>query len=122
MTTMTIDRRTKRSDDRREALELYLAAAAARGGIDAVALGDEDGFLVAGAGRDYDLGWLAAMGSAFAGRPEEHGALAALGEGLHAAPVPVGERVMYLAAVGGGLPPMGETAAALGRILTTRAA
>jgi hypothetical protein len=113
---MSTERRRNRSEEPSQATALYLAAVAARGGLEAVAVGDEEGNLVAGAGGAYDLGWLAAMGAAFAGRPEEHGDLAALGGDLHASPLKVGGKVLYLASVGAGRPCGEEAAAALGRI------
>lgn len=53
-----MERRVKRSDNRAEALELYLANLAGRFGAEAVAVADDDGLLVSGVGLDLD--WLAA--------------------------------------------------------------
>jgi hypothetical protein len=58
------ERRKARSDNRAEAVRLYLTANAARAGVRAVALSDETGFLVGGAG-DVDLEVLAAIGPLF---------------------------------------------------------
>lgn len=113
---MNEDRRRQRSNDPKAAAALYLAAAAERCGLDAVTLSDDEGLLVAGAGHELDLVWLAALGSAFAGRPDEHGALTDLGPDLFAASLRVGDRTLFLAAVGGA-PRMSEATVALNRIL-----
>jgi hypothetical protein len=114
---MNGERRRNRSEIPAEAAALYLGAAAARDGVEAIALGDDEGALVAGAGGAYDLRWLAAVGSAFAGRPEEHGPIEeALGEGVHVGSVEVCGKTLYLGAIGARLPPREEAARALHRI------
>ena len=60
---MDIERRKARSEHRAEAIELYLGALARRSGMRAVALADQDGLLVAGAGPRQVLDQLAAVGA-----------------------------------------------------------
>lgn len=55
-----MDRRTHRSDNRAEALELFLASLCRRCGAKSVAVADDDGLLVGGWGDD-DLETLAAL-------------------------------------------------------------
>jgi len=50
--TLRPDRRSRRSDDRQLALHFQLEHARSRGGLEAIALADADGLLVASAGDD----------------------------------------------------------------------
>lgn len=59
---MTNERRRNRSDMVQEAVRLYLEAVVERSRIKAMALANEEGLLVAGAGKGYDHEWLAALG------------------------------------------------------------
>lgn len=56
-----MERRLRRSEKPGEAVRLYLEALRERTGMHGVALANEDGLLVAGAGEDLD--WLAAVGA-----------------------------------------------------------
>lgn len=52
------DRRVQRSENRAEALQIYLASVARRTGAQSVVLADGDGLLVGGHGADLE--WIAA--------------------------------------------------------------
>jgi len=118
-----IDRRMRRSRVPREALTLYLEAAAARSGAAAAALATSDGRLLGGAGADHDLERIAALGAACAGGGAAGGSLDAVvdhemrGEDLYASTVTVGGAPCCLASVGARLPRQRALAADLDRIL-----
>jgi len=116
---MTNDRRRKRSDMVQEALSLYLEALAERSRIKAMALSNEDGLLVAGAGRGYDHEWLAALGVTGDAQRERLGDVIQQvtgGEGLVSCDVAVHGRRLRLSAVGDTRPPVEDASVALGRI------
>lgn len=118
-----IERRKNRSDVPHEALVLYLTAVAQRSSLKALALANEDGFLVAGTGRGYDLEWLAAFGPVCAEGRGMSGSLETLvenvtgGDDLYASAVKIGNATLYLTSVGARVPRQREAAEALGRIL-----
>jgi hypothetical protein len=121
------ERRTNRSEDPGEAARLFLQAAVERHGLAALCLANEDGLLLAGAAapgaRSLDLDWIAALGSVCAIRGGRGPSLGALVErvtgGHHLASAELvlrGER-LYVASVGGPLPPGRALAAGVERIL-----
>lgn len=61
---VSIERRKARSNNRSEAVRLYLEANAARAGVRAAVISDADGFLIGGVG-DIDHEILAAIGPLF---------------------------------------------------------
>lgn len=117
------ERRQTRSDDPHVAATLFLAAATRRNhGMTAVALADEDGALVAGAGRG-DLRGLAALGCAYAGCVPDSGFPEALledvtlGDDLYTSTIQIYGETLYLASVGARFPRQKEAAETLCRIL-----
>ncbi|MFO0758322.1 MAG: hypothetical protein U0359_17650 [Byssovorax sp.] len=87
-----------------------------------MALADEDGHLLAGAGHG-DLQGLAALGSAYAGSVPETGFPDALlddvtlGDDLYTSAIPIYGETVYLASVGARFPRQKEAAETLCRIL-----
>jgi hypothetical protein len=108
------ERRTHRSSSPDEAVRLFLQALVARHELDALALANEDGLLVAGAkapaGASLDLDWIGAVGCVCAVRGRRGPSLGSLvervtgGKSLTAAEIVVRGERLYLAAVGGRLP------------------
>jgi len=98
---MKNERRRKRSEMVQEAVALYFEAVMERSRIKAMALANEDGLLVAGAGPGYDHEWLAALG--VAGQGEHHKDIieeVTRGEGLISYDVQIHGRTLRLSAVG----------------------
>lgn len=108
------ERRTNRSSTPAEAVHLFLEAVAARHGLEALALTNEDGLLMAGArtpeGSGLDLDWIGAVGCVCAVRGRRVPSLGALvekatgGKHLEAAEIVVRGERLYLAGVGARLP------------------
>jgi hypothetical protein len=124
------DRRTRRSGTPHEAAHLFLQSIAARHGLQALALANEEGLLIAGvvapSGTPVDLDWIGALASvcACAHPPTRRGpSLGALveratgGRHLEAAEIVLRGERLYLAAVGGRLPTGPEVLAGIERIL-----
>jgi hypothetical protein len=108
------ERRTKRSQDPREAAALLVSALASRSAARAVAVVDGDGQLIAGRGAAADLEGLARVGADVA-----HGHLADIPEDTDAFARPVhfgGDRTLYLVAFGSRMRRFAEAAAGLARI------
>ena len=121
------DRRTHRSNTPQEAGRLFLQSLVARHGLEALVLSNEDGLLMLGAtspaGASLNLDWIGAVGCVCS-LPGRRGApLGALveratgGQPLEAAELMVRGERLYLAAVGGHLPPGPEVVAGIERIL-----
>ena len=121
------ERRTNRSESPYDAVRLFLQAIAARRGLAALALTNEDGLLIAGTaapGTELgDLDWIGAVGCVCAVPGRRGPSLGALVEritgGRHLVATELvlrGER-LYLTAVGGTLPAGREVAAGIERIL-----
>ena len=89
----------------------------------ALALANEDGFLVAGTGGGYNLDWLAALGPVCAAGAPANGSLETLienvtgGEDLYASAVKIGDDTLYLTSIGARVPRQKEAAETLQRIL-----
>ena len=108
------ERRTHRSGTPQEAVHLFLQAVAARHGLEALALTNEDGLLMAGAstpaGAGLDLDWIGAVGCVCAVRGRRGPSLGALveratgGRHLESAELVVRGERLYLAGVGATLP------------------
>jgi hypothetical protein len=119
------ERRVFRSEVPQVAVGLFLEAIVARNSLKAVALANEDGFLVAGIGGGYDLDWLAALGPVCSGDRAKTGAIATLvenvtgGQGLFASAVEVGGSTLYLTSIGAQIARQSEAAATLQRILVS---
>jgi hypothetical protein len=123
------DRRTQRSSTPEEATRLFLQALVARHGLQALALSNEDGLLMAGArasrspAPDLDLDWIGAVGCVCAIRGRRGPSLGSLveratgGHHLESKEIVVRGERLYLAAVGGRLPAGPEVAAGIERIL-----
>jgi hypothetical protein len=103
------ERRTNRSSTPQEAVHLFLQAIAARHGLEALALANEDGLLMAGAAADgtaLDLDWIGAVGCVCAVRGRRGPSLGALvervtgGRHLEAAEIVVRGERLYLAGIG----------------------
>jgi hypothetical protein len=121
------ERRTKRSESPEEALRLFLQSVAARRGLAALALTNDEGLLIAGTAAPADdlddLAWIGAVGCVCAVPGRRGPSLGSLVErvtgGRHlvaAEMVLRGER-LYLTAVGGPLPAGREVTAGIERIL-----
>ena len=114
---MNTERRHRRSLDAQTALTYYFESLQERHGIDALALADERGALVAGAGAFRDLRSLAAAGRRAAlGDVAAEEALAP-GEDLYARSVDVGGSRFYVSALGSRVPRFREAAVAIARML-----
>jgi hypothetical protein len=124
------ERRTQRSGTPQEAAHLFLQSIAARHGLHALALANEDGLLIAGivapSSSPLDLEGIGALASVCASShpPARRGpSLGALVEratgGLHleAKEIVLRGEKLYLAAVGGALPAGREVLAGIERIL-----
>lgn len=121
------DRRTTRSNIPGEAARLFLQAAVDRHELTALTLANEDGLLVAGAARahsELDLAWIAAVGCVCSIRGRRGPSLGSLvervtqGDHLESAEITLRSEKLYLAAVGGKMPPLAELSAGIERILS----
>jgi hypothetical protein len=121
------ERRRSRSEHPGEAARLFLQAAVERHGLHALCLANEDGLLLAGAAApgaaSLDLAWIAALGSVCAVRGRRGPSLGALvervtgGQPLSCAEIVLRGERLYVASVGGPLPPGRALAAGVERIL-----
>ena len=120
---MTMERRNNRSDLPHEAAAIYLQTVASTHGLPALAVANEDGLLVAGAGGSYHLPWLAALGSVCASRTARYPSLDTLihdvtgGKNLYATAFDVRGEKFYLTSIGAPVPAKDDAVAAIGRIL-----
>src|SRR3954471_9832832 len=119
MEKMLHERRKNRSDSPLEAANLYLRAAVQGRDVHAVAIANEDGFLVAAAGKGYDLQGLASLGPVYGGDGIGHEFPEALvddvthGDDLYASALEVCGETFYVTSIGARLPRQRETQAAL---------
>jgi hypothetical protein len=114
---MKNERRRQRSEMVQEAVRLYFEAVMERSRIKAMALANEDGLLVAGAGGGYDHEWLAALGVAEGGEHlSEIIEEVTRGDGLVSWDVAIHGRTLRLSAVVPGGAPVEDTSVTLSRI------
>jgi hypothetical protein len=128
------DRRTQRSSTPQEATRLFLQALVDRHGLEALALTNEDGLLMAAAAAPrasspdaragaLDLEWIGAVGCVCAIRGRRGPSLGGLveratgGRHLEATQIMVRGERLYLSAVGGAMPAGPEVARGIERIL-----
>jgi hypothetical protein len=114
---MSNERRKKRSETIQEAVQLYFEAVMQRSRIKAMALANEDGLLVAGAGGGYDHEWLAVLGVVgHEGHVDDMIQEISHGEGIESWDVAIHGRTLRVAAVGRGRVVSEDTSVALSRI------
>ncbi len=112
------ERRRRRSERKDEALHLLLETVQRRSAVTSIALVDGRGLVVAGTGPEHELLVLGLVAA-----PAARGAFDATCERLTSGtdvvscPVVVGEKKMYLAALGERVSRMPEAARGVGRIL-----
>jgi len=122
---MNSERRRRRSEQPSVALGYYLETLAGRNAWDAVALADDDGLLLGGAGREIDPEGIAAV-APVAARNVEHAPEGLLGLVTRGRPLKVWDvtlegQPLHLAAVGGASAQLAsETFETLARILGLR--
>ena len=115
-----MDRRTKRSDDRQEALQYVVEALADRSEVQAVALVNDDGRIVAGMGVPNAVRGLAKIAAPVVrGEGSELFETATSGTDFFGRRIPVETGPLYLAALGSRVRKMHEAVYAVTRILET---
>jgi hypothetical protein len=113
-----MERRRRRSGRKDEALHLLLESVRQRSEISSIAIVDGRGLVIAGAGPEHELLVLGAVAA-----PAASGSLDAVcerltsGTDIVACPLAVGDRKMYLAALGDRVSRMPEAARSVVRIL-----
>ncbi|WP_394832831.1 hypothetical protein LVJ94_40645 [Pendulispora rubella] len=114
-----IDRRSKRSTQKNEAFQYLLEAVADRSEVEAVALVDTRGNIVAGTGLPQDLAGIARVAGPVARGEEcvEFDLVTATSD-LFLRSVPAGDESLYLVALGSRVRKMNDAANAITRIAT----
>ena len=113
-----MDRRNKRSSDRDEALQYLVEALADRSHVSSVAIVNEEGGIVAGVGSATELSGLAIIaGPATRGEPCREFQHVTWGTDFLGRKIQLGERTLYLAALGERVSRMHEAANAVCRII-----
>jgi hypothetical protein len=114
-----LERRSKRSHDRTEALQYLVESIADRSGVRAMVLVDDFGRIVAGMGIPRDVAGLAVTARAVAWRRASEIDLDLLtrGNDVTARPVATREGMLYFAAMGDRLAGVGDAVKAVHRIL-----
>ena len=113
-----MERRTKRSTDRDEALQFLVEAVRDRSDVHAVALIDEGGRIVAGTGMLTDLKGLAQIaGTAVGGQRSPAFDEVTVGTDVMARAIHGGNTTLYLAALGTRVAKMPDAARAVSRIV-----
>jgi hypothetical protein len=98
---LDMDRRTKRSQDREEALQYLIEALADRSQVEAVLLVDDEGRIVAGMGMPREVRQLAQIAiSAVRGHESELFEAATLDTDFFGREIPVEDGSLYLVALG----------------------
>ena len=110
------ERRTKRSEERHEALQYLVEAVADRSEVEAVVLVDDAGRIVAGTGMPVEVRDLARVAQPIARGDGD--AIAAIGDAndIMARGVSIGDRTLYFAASGTRVRKMTDAARAVQRI------
>jgi hypothetical protein len=115
-----LERRSKRSAERREALQYLVETVADRSGVKALVLVDDFGRIVAGMGVPRDVAGLAVTARAVAWRRASDVDIDRLTRGgdVTARPVATREGMLYLAALGDRVAGVGEAVRAVHRIIS----
>ena len=112
------NRRTKRSDERTEALQYLMESLADRSEVHAVALVDDDGRIVAGMGMPSELAGLAKIARVGIRRePSDDFEEATRGTDFFGRDIELAEGPVYLAALGRRVRKMSAAASAVERIV-----
>jgi hypothetical protein len=115
---LDMDRRTKRSQDREEALQYLIEALADRSQVEAVLLVNDEGRIVAGMGMPKEVRQLAQIAiPAVRGEETEHFEAATRDTDFFGREIPVEEGSLYLVALGSRVCKMHEAVYAVTRIL-----
>lgn len=114
-----IDRRTKRSAERVEALQFLVESVADRSGAKALVLMDDAGRIVAGMGMPEDVVGLARAARDVAWRRASASTVDAMtgGKDVTARPVATRDGMLYFAALGDRMSGLGDAVRAVHRIL-----
>ncbi|MGH7294258.1 MAG: hypothetical protein ACRELB_04970 [Polyangiaceae bacterium] len=114
-----IDRRSKRSDDRAEALQFLVESMADRSGVKALVLMDDGGRIVAGMGMPDAIVGLAQAARDVAWRRASAAEVdeATRGDDVTARPIATREGMLYFAALGDRMSGLGDAVRAVHRIL-----
>ncbi|HEY6460403.1 MAG TPA: hypothetical protein VIY73_09635 [Polyangiaceae bacterium] len=114
-----MDRRTKRSADRTEALQFLVESVADRSDVRALVLLDDGGHIVAGTGMPEEVAGLARAALDVAWRRASAREVDTLTKGadVTARPVPTRDGMMYFAALGDRMSGLGDALRAVHRIL-----
>ena len=116
----TQERRRRRSHRTNEALELLLESVKERSDISSIAIVDGRGLVVAGTGDEHELMILGTVAApAAAGAVDASFEKLTEGTDVMSCPLAIGERKMYLAALGDRVSRMPEAARGIARILKT---
>jgi hypothetical protein len=115
-----LERRSKRSAERVEALQFLVEAVADRSGVRALVLVDDFGRIMAGTGVPRDVAGLALTGRAVAWKRAAEVDLDGLTRGgdVTARPVATPEGMLYFAALGDRVRGVGDAVKAVQRILS----
>jgi hypothetical protein len=111
-----LERRTKRSESRDEALQYLVEAVADRSEVEAVVLVDDAGRIVAGTGMPIEVRDLARVAQPIARGDRDAIARVAEGSDVLARRVVLGDRTLYFAALGTRVRKMTDAAHAVQRI------
>jgi hypothetical protein len=114
-----IERRTKRSANRTEALQFLVESVADRSGVKALVLLDDGGHIVAGTGMPDEVAGLARTALDVAWRRASASTVDAMtrGRDVTARPVPTRDGMLYFAALGDRMAGLGDAVRAVHRIL-----
>jgi hypothetical protein len=113
-----MERRTKRSDDRQEALQYLVEALADRSEVDAVLLMNDEGSIVAGMGKPKEVKGLAKIAvPALRGEPCDSFDVETEGTDFFGRQIRLESGPLYLAALGSRVRKMHEAVYAVARIL-----
>jgi hypothetical protein len=111
-----LERRTKRSESRDEALQYLVEAVADRSDVEAVVLVDDAGRIVAGTGMPIEVRDLARIARPVARGDRDVLSRVAEGSDVLARSVDIGDATLYLAALGTHVRKMTDAARAIARI------
>lgn len=113
------ERRRRRSERKDEALSLLLEAVRARSAISSIAVVDSRGYVVAGTGPERELAVLGVVAApAVEGPFDARCEKLTAGTDVMACKLPIGDRRLFLAALGEKVSRMPEAARGVARILS----